>query len=384
MSATAPADDASAHRLLVERLVPIWKRTLRIASIAPDSNFFDLGGDSLLAVSLFLEIERETGIDLPITAIYDAPTIAELAELMASEAVPGSAPLVLLKQGEAEAPFFIVHGIGGTVMELAALGRKIAIPDAVYALQARGLDGAEAPLDSVEGMAELYLDWVRQTQPAGPYWLCGYSFGGLVALEMARRLRSVHEDIALLILMDAYAHPATWPALSRAKMQTRRALHRLDQTRHRPLRETVPFLLRHAKATLAPPPRQLRQWLLDRNPDLPLPLLNVREAGDWALASYVPRFYPGKITFLEAARRDAEFPDDPRRIWGPLVQEMEIHTVPGGHRTLVTEHPAAIAQQLTACIMEARRRRASRSIAPAHVVRVCDFANERRLEIQAV
>ncbi len=107
-------------------LTGIWSRLLQTSPIAPEDNFFDLGGDSLLAVNMFLEIERATGRHFEITTIYDAPTISELAGLMETETVRGFSSLVKLKSGEG-APFFIVHGIGGTVVELASLGKAIAI-----------------------------------------------------------------------------------------------------------------------------------------------------------------------------------------------------------------------------------------------------------------
>jgi acetoacetyl-CoA synthetase len=344
------------HAERVALLTEIWSRALRVAPIGPDSNFFDLGGDSLLAVGLFLEIERETGINLPITTIYDAPTIGELANLIAGGTpAPQFSPLVLLKPGDDGAPLFIVHGIGGTVMELAALGCAIRITAPVYALQAQGLDGSQPPLESVGDMAKLYLDHVRGLQPEGPYWLSGYSFGGLVALEMARRLTDDSQETAMPILMDAYAHPDTWPRMSRLKMRVRRTFHLAQQYARAPLRKSVAAMLARLGAVGRKDARaRLRDWLLDQNPDLPAPLLRVREAGSIALARYVPRYYPGKIIFLKASRPDPEFPDDPERIWGALVQAMDIHVVPGRHRTMIGDHATALGECLTACILNAR------------------------------
>ncbi|HEX4081163.1 MAG TPA: thioesterase domain-containing protein [Rhizomicrobium sp.] len=357
----------------LEQLMAIWSRVLRVSSIARDSNFFDLGGDSLLAVGLFLEVEQAFGVKLPITTIYDASTPAELAELIAANAAPEFSPLVLLKPGTAGVPLFIVHGIGGTVIELAALGRMIRIPEPVYALQAQGIDGLSPPRDTVEAMTGLYLDCIRQVQPHGPYWLCGYSFGGLIALEMARRLAAGNEEVAQLILVDAYAHPRTWPFVSRVRMRARRALFRLSEFARQPLKQIMPLLIRQAGAWLSSRHRdpdasrrdRLHDWLLDHNSDLPLALLRVREAGGAALVSYRPNYYPGRITFLKAAQRDVEFPDDPQPIWRPLVQELCIHTVPGRHRTIVTEHASDAAARLTTCILKARQRRARQ--AGAHV-----------------
>jgi thioesterase domain-containing protein/acyl carrier protein len=376
----SPQANRAAHDNIVARIGDIWSRTLRVSPIAPDANFFELGGDSLLAVGLFLEIERETGIHLPITTIYDAPTIAKLAKLLAGETAAAEfSPLVLLKPGEGAAPLFIMHGIGGTVMELSAIGRAIRIPSPVYALQAQGVDGKRPPLESIDEMSELYLDHVRGVQPEGPYWLFGYSFGGLVALEMARRLLHERQEIAALILMDAFAHPATWPRISRLKMRTRRAFHLAMRHLRTPVRESVPAIVARLGAIAhkrSDGTSRYRDWLLEQYPDLPLPLLRVREAGSTALSRYVPQHYPGKVIFLRAAIRGAEFPE-PEPIWRPLVRDMALHTVPGGHRTMVSEHATSLAGQITACVLDASRRRAART---AGAIQITSTTTEPRLE----
>jgi acetoacetyl-CoA synthetase len=380
---TQGTEKETSHAERVARLTDIWGRLLRVAPIGPDSNFFDLGGDSLLAVGLFLEIERETGINFPITTIYDAPTIRDLANLIENEMPkPEFSPLVLLKPGDDGAPLFIVHGIGGTVMELATLGRAIRIAAPVYALQAQGLDGSQPPLESVGNMATLYLDRIRALQPKGPYRLSGYSFGGVVALEMARRLAAENHDTATPILMDAYAHPDTWPLVSRLKMRARRSLHLAQQYARAPISKSVPAMLARLGTTGRKDARaRLRGWLLDQNPDLPEPLVRVREAGSIALARYVPRYYPGKIIFLKASRPDPEFPDDPERIWGPLVQAMEIRVVPGRHRTMIGDHAAALGECLTACVHNATGARGDQI---ASSIRPPAITNDHCLEARAV
>src|SRR5262249_4615088 len=134
--------------------------------------------------------------------------------------------------------FFVVHGVGGTVMELTKLGALIDHAGSVYAIQAKGADGLETPLTSVEDMAAYYVAAIREVQPQGPYLLAGYSFGGLVALEMARRLEEMGEHIGLLVLIDAYGNPRTWPLSTRLGVRGRRLMHRLSLLAKNPLRET--------------------------------------------------------------------------------------------------------------------------------------------------
>src|SRR6476646_9771129 len=214
----AALDSAAEQADHVELLLGIWCRVLQTEDVTAESDFFDLGGDSLLALTLFLEIERATGRHLPITAIYDARTIREQVMLLKEDELPDFSPLVLVKPGDCGAPLFVFHGIGGTVVEFAELGPLIDVSGPVYAVQAQGVDGTRPPLRSVDDMADLYCRAIREKQPRGPYWLCGYSFGGVIAVEVARRLRDVGEEIGLLFLIDAYAHPVTWPRITLLKV----------------------------------------------------------------------------------------------------------------------------------------------------------------------
>jgi thioesterase domain-containing protein/acyl carrier protein len=351
----------------MEMLLDIWRRVLRTEEIEPHSNFFDLGGDSLLALTLFLEIERATGRNLPITAIYDAQTIAEQVELLQQPDSRAFSPLVLLKPGDRSAPLFLFHGVGGTVVEYAALGKLIEISGEVYAVQARGVDGTEPPLESVEDMAEFYLAAIRETQQTGPYWLCGYSFGGLMAIEIARRLKQAGEEIGLLFLIDSYAHPATWPRKSRLKVRARRAVGLVRSRLKAPLRENVAILLarvgmRRTKAdpvsdadNQLPAEMRKRSWLLKTKPNLPLPLLETRLATERALYRYQPSYYSGSAVFLKARTSGSHFPADPKHVWRKLIAQLKIEVCSGSHLTMVSEHAPEIARHLNDCIRMARQ-----------------------------
>jgi thioesterase domain-containing protein/acyl carrier protein len=350
----------------IELLLGIWRRVLQTQDVTPDSNFFELGGDSLLALTLFLEIERATGRHLPITAIYDAQTVEEQAALLAGEPVSEFSPLVLLKAGDGSAPLFIFHGVGGAVVEFALLGKLIDIPGEVFAIQAQGMDGTFPPLESVDEMAELYLDSIREKQPAGPYWLCGYSFGGLLAIEVARRLKQAGEQIALLVLIDSYAHPATWPRKSLLKVRARRAGNLVLSRLKRPPRENLAVLFAvlglvarntaHSNDdTQLPPEMRKRSWLLKAKPDLPLPLLETRLATERALYRYRPSYYSGKALFLKAQRPDAHFPGDPKHVWRKLIAQLKVQVCPGSHLTIVSDHAADVAARINAAISETRR-----------------------------
>jgi acetoacetyl-CoA synthetase len=368
-------ESGSAQPPTIDQLSAIWSRVLQISPIFPETNFFDAGGDSLLATGLMLEIERETGHAIPFTAIYDAPSVKELAALLEEWHAPQFSPLVCLKEGEGAPPFFIVHGIGGTVMELAKLGKLIDYTGAVYGIQARGVDGTQPPLESIPEMAACYLEAIRNEHMSGPYFLSGYSFGGLIALEMSRQLQECGEETGLLVLIDAYPHPRLWPMHTRLAVRWRRAQYRFAQLAKLPLRETISYALQkvqHLKGRLplvgrggmSSTDEAVSRWLRDRSDHLPPELREVREAGGAALRTYVPQRYLGKITFLRAENPDPDFPSWPEPVWRKRVLSIERHTVRGSHFTIVGEHAASIASRLSQCLAEASHVRCASGSSP--------------------
>jgi phthiocerol/phenolphthiocerol synthesis type-I polyketide synthase E len=192
------ADDATIRELL-----RIWREQLGVDSVEPDQNFFDLGGDSSLAVRMFAEIDRVFAVKLPLATLYDAPTVAELAQLLRGEtSTSGWSPVVAIQTSGSRPPLFCMHGAGGTVLMYRDLSRHLGDDQPFYGLQALGLDGSCAPLTTIEEMATVYVREIRKTQPAGPYFIAGYCMGGTVAYEVARQLQQQGETVAMLAMFD--------------------------------------------------------------------------------------------------------------------------------------------------------------------------------------
>jgi acetoacetyl-CoA synthetase len=342
-----PTDGDETVRLLTA----IWERQLQRSPIRTDENFFDLGGDSLLAITLFLEIAKATGRDLPITTIYEAPTIAELAVILGRDATPQFSPLVLMKAGDDDLPpVFIAHGLGGNVMEIFPLAKRVQSGQPIYAIQAKGVDGAGIPHERVEDMAQFYLDAIRQVQPHGPYFLAGYSFGGLVALEMAQRLLEESETVAFLGMLDTYPHPRFWPLACRINVLARLAKRHAVALVHMAFGDVAPFLMeRFARLSkyFGSPSAKLRNDGTSRSSQPSLQL--VFDYADVAWTQYRPRFYRGTVTFLRA-ETCLRFPSDPLAMWGRLVQKLDVHTVPGDHVGMVRELVDGLAAHLSACL----------------------------------
>ena len=194
----APADDNT-----VTELTRIWQDLLGVESISPDQNYFDLGGDSILAVQLFAQIEKVFQIKLPVATLFEAPTIEALAQILQREApASGWSPLVAIQPNGSRPPFFCFHGAGGNVLIYRELAKYLGSDQPFYGLQSQGLDGTYAPLTKIEDMAALYVKEIRKAQPHGPYFLGGYCGGGTIAFEAAQQLRANGEQIALLALFD--------------------------------------------------------------------------------------------------------------------------------------------------------------------------------------
>ncbi|HEV7516312.1 MAG TPA: thioesterase domain-containing protein, partial [Thermoanaerobaculia bacterium] len=199
-AAAAPPRDA-----VEASLARLFAEVLGVPAVGVQDSFFALGGHSLLAVRLMAGIERELGRDLPLSRLFEAPTVERLAALLRAEEMAGAAvlpwsPLVPLHPTGSLPPFFCVHPVGGSVFCYRELAVRLGEEQPFYALQARGLDPGEAPEERIEAMAASYVAAIRTVQPAGPYRLGGWSFGGLVALEMARHLEQAGETAALVLI----------------------------------------------------------------------------------------------------------------------------------------------------------------------------------------
>ena len=215
-----PADldsDYVAPRDSVEtRLAEFWRELLGIGQVGVEDNFFDIGGHSLVAVRLFRSIRQAYGVDLPISTLFEAPTIALLAKkLPAAEGGDETAPTDAVQVDQpihrvamhiapnaSTTPLFICAGMFGNILNLRQLARQLGQDRSVYGLQARGLYGEAAPHETFEEMAASCLAEVRAVQPTGPYMLAGFSGGGLVAYEMAQQLRREGETVSHLIMLD--------------------------------------------------------------------------------------------------------------------------------------------------------------------------------------
>jgi acetoacetyl-CoA synthetase len=318
----------------VEALTPLWLRVLPRSrpqqALKPDENFFDLGGDAAAAKALFKEVAQIFHREFAPATICFAPTLATLAALLENPAPPQLAPLVLLNTpppaGFEGPPIFMAHGIGSSVVDLVHLARSIQTRQPIYGMQLRGTDGLEPPFDRVENMAAWFLDALHDMQPSGPYFLVGYSFGGLIALEMAQRLQKQGQDVARLVMIDSYPHRRRLPAGPRILLTLRLAYLRFRRM-FRPAAQHPPA---------------------EAEPLTPLLTASelARKRTYVALRFYRPRPYRGTIYFVRPMI-PTHFPPSPIPVWARLASHISVDTMPGTHLAMNRANTDLLASHLS-------------------------------------
>jgi len=339
---------------MIGALTPIWERVLHRLSISAQDNFFDLGGDAISAVKLFGEIAREMGRELPAVWIYQAPTIAALAAVLELPAIPKIPTLALLKPGAEEPPVFMAHGLGGNVLSLFQLVKDLRTEHPIYGMQARGIDGMEEPFDRVEDEALFLLDAMQKIQPHGPYFLVGYSFGGLVTYEMARRLAERGEKVALLAMLETYPHKRFLPLAERARLRLRLIKHHARTLMKLSPRAALSYITNPAERLLYRPRKSGESVRTAPPSHAPssTAMRRMRDQGYRAYRSYRPGSYCGKIKFVKAAI-SFPFPDDPASFWRKLGGELQVETVAGDHHGILRADSWELADILSRYLREA-------------------------------
>jgi thioesterase domain-containing protein len=321
---TRPALDTTcvAPRDALERqLVQIWESLLAVQPIGVHDNFFDLGGHSLLAVRVCAQMEKLCSISLPLALLFQAPTIAQLAPLLrVPQSLPASQPLAF-RSGGGKPPFFSVS-FGGR-----RLASCVADDQPWYGFYPSSLNGHRPPR-TVEAMAAEYLANMRTLQPQGPYFLGGYSFGGLVAFEMAHQLRQQGQEVALLLLVD----PTDWRPTRPGQRRVRRYLKEVG-------RKLVWMAAELSLGLGYRIPLRLRQPY-------------TMAISLWAARAYTPQVYPGRLVLFHTTQRGVAV----ESAWGPLAAKgFELYDIPGDHFSmLVQPHIQVFLEQWTACLRQAQ------------------------------
>jgi thioesterase domain-containing protein/acyl carrier protein len=333
----APASRVAPRDGMEAALCALWGETLGAERVGALDDFFEIGGHSLAAVRLVARVNDAFGAALPVSLLLHARTVRGMAEAL-REGGAGTAPspLVPIRPGGSRPPFFCVHAAAGTVLPYLPLADALGPDQPFYGLEALPRDGGEA---GVEEMAAEYVRAVRAVQPAGPYRLGGWSVGGVIAFEMARRLQAAGEEVELLALLDSYppldgryldvpgeagllcflAHDLGYPRAELPALEERLAGHApagRAEALVAALAERVP-----AAAGLGAAELRGRAEAYGR-------ILR-------AAAAYRPAPYAGRVTLLLAAEGPGG-PGDPRLGWSCLTPlPLDVRTAPGDHHGML-------------------------------------------------
>jgi thioesterase domain-containing protein/acyl carrier protein len=374
--AIAPRND------LERQLKDIWERELGRQPIGVTDNFFEAGGNSIIALQIFNEIRVQLGKDLPLSTLFQCGTIERLATVLAEEQLDQTweqtwSSLVAIQPLGHKTPLFCIHGLGGNILNLYDLSRHLDPAQPFYGLQAQGLDGKQTPLNRVEDMAAKYIQEIRAVQPNGPYLLSGLSMGGMVAFEMAQQLQAQGQQIALLGLLDTYGSIYYKPLSFRAWL----ARH-LRNFRHLDFKDKLNYPIKGAAAVRRRVQDVWKRWQQPvkaiRNKEIqteqpssetqftPLVAADGEEtyvevtpvstANSAALLHYTPTPYSGQIVLFRAHQQPWWSEHDPLLGWAGLAEAgIRVYAVSGHHHNMTYEpHVIEIAQQLSACIDQVR------------------------------
>ena len=203
---------SSSPRTAMEKLVAtVWQACLGVERVGIFDDFFHLGGHSLVAVRVMARLAKETGQRLPLATLFEHPTVEKLAAVLEpdSKLITWDS-LVPIKPHGTKTPLYIVHGAGMNVLIYKAMSQQMDADQPVYGLQAKGLNGIDEPSESIEAMAADYVAAITAANPHGPYALAGYSYGGIIAFEMARQLLAAGREVKFLGLFDTYAEQSDY------------------------------------------------------------------------------------------------------------------------------------------------------------------------------
>lgn len=292
---------------LERSLTIIWQQLLKVEEIGVHDNFFELGGHSLLGISMFEQIKKQFDQDLSLGVLFQAPTVAELAKLIKEGGFEQQWDNLAAVQPAGDLPpFFCVHGDDANYFIPRYLGKD----QPFYGFFHQGEDGYDLKYKTVEDLAAHLIREMLTVRPDGPYYLGGYSFGGILAFEMAQQLQAMGKEIGMLAVFDT------------AEPDEHARVLAEERTFYDPLKRAVmrPMAQRYLNSGKPLPPK-LRHF-------------NIIDTYDKAVEAYTAKPYNGDIVLLRAKGTEGERDMG----WGKLVSgKVTVVEVPGDHYSIVKE-----------------------------------------------
>lgn len=327
------------------KLAAIWSSILKIDKIGTQDDFFAIGGHSMIAVTLIIKIEKEFGIRLPLATLFDQRTIQRLAKIIENGVTPDKwRSLVTLRPGGSKKPLFLVHGLGLNVLLYTTIINYLDPEQPVYGLQAKGLNGVDKPLETIEEVASYYISEIMNVDREGPYQLAGYSLGGQIAYEMGRQLKEMGKQVSFVGLFDTVAESSVshLPISLQIKLKSSYLLNYLSWN--------ISYFFKAAKESRISVIR--RRWRglekkvrgLDikvsgqekvskgERRELPKYLRKVHQANLRAGRNYILRPYHGPVHLFKAAHQTFYIADPVNYGWAEYATGgVIVHETPGEH-----------------------------------------------------
>jgi thioesterase domain-containing protein len=331
----------------------IWARLLGHKARNDSARLIDLSVGVGRVYRLLTEIERETGVALPISVVFQAPTLKDLSEVVRQRAWPRFEPQVLMKSGKTDTPSLMIFpGLGGSVFQLLDLARLIVHPGATYIMQQQGLSGDAPPHTTIDAMAHFQLAAIKAVQPTGPYNLLGYSLGGIVVLEVARMLCARGEDVAFIGMIEPGLPETLWPASVRVGFLLNRVKHHWQTVRAQATTaDAVGYIAGHMRPLVGRLSRLLGTdaggWSPYTLDGLPNALATLRNANIQAVYAYKLRPFHGAVKFFRSELGDP-LSCDPMKVWPRYLSQLTVWTMPGGHETILRgKHVKILADRIS-------------------------------------
>jgi len=192
-----------------EYLLGLWKKTLGVEAMGIDDDFFELGGHSLKAVQMISEIKQQKGINIPLASLIQNSSVRLFASLLSSDKKDNFwSCLVPIRPAGTKTPLFLIHGAGLNILLYQSLTHHLSPDRPIYAFQAKGLDGTSEFSNNIEEMADDYIEEIKKMQPEGPYLLLGFSLGGFIAFDMAKKLANQGDKVDFVGVIDSISSMA--------------------------------------------------------------------------------------------------------------------------------------------------------------------------------
>jgi len=328
-----------------QKLARIWSSLLSQKKIGIHDDFFEIGGHSMMAVALMTKIEKELNIRLPLASLFDRSTIHMLAELIDndSDGIEWRS-LVPIRPTGKKKPLFLVHGLGLNVLLYTTVINFLDPEQPVYGLQAKGLNGVDEPLDSIEKIAAYYISEIQSVDKEGPYALAGFSLGGRIAYEMARQLYDMGKKVSFLGVVDTTAegsvnhYPFIQRNISQLTYATNYILWNIGSFFKEP-NETKLSVIRRKWQGLGKKLRRMdvkveKQDAVSKGKrkELPKYLRKVHRANHIANRNYIIKTYEGCIHLYKAQKQTFYIPEPEDYGWNHVVKGgVVIHEIPGEH-----------------------------------------------------